>query len=168
MDYPKEVLDIAREAVARHPDDIEKSVDVAWDAIAGLDDYETYYDVFIRKAVAELIHQARHMNNRVIRNGGTPKRVPDNMQKVRMWESKSITEVYQGVYTYALNGRMLAQMTGEDLLTAKAREMELRDGHDFNVRLCTELLKKVKATQTVEAVYKASDLERIFKRLRGG
>lgn len=165
MDFPKEVLEIARSAVMDFPDDLDKSIEMAWDAIANLPDYESYHELFIRRCIQELVYQVRHMNNRVIRNGGTPKNVRPE-QKVKLWTSSKALDVYEGVYTYAMNGRMLATMTGEDLKDARNVEAELRDGHEFNVKLCDELLKRVKAKQEVKAVFTKRQLENLFERLR--
>ena len=165
---PEEILEIIRRKVAEHPDDIDACVEEAWDEMDNLSNFEQYHDYFIRKAILELVHDTRHHNNRTIRSGGTlfvPR--PNPKQRVKPWEdAEMMTRIYKGAYTYALNGMMLAVMTAVDLEKAKDREEELREGHDFNVSLCTELLKKVKGDKTVKDVYNQRQLEIVFQRLR--
>lgn len=164
METPKEIerlQSLVDTAVDKHPDSIEDATEsvlkkanrVAW--------FEKLKDELIRRAIARLIHDTRHKINVSMRNAsgdyGGPATVVAGAASGR---------IAQGVMAYLIAGKTLGMLTGDELRATADSESEKASGHQFNVRLCRELAKRVKGADTVSQRFTLAKLTAVFERVK--
>lgn len=163
MDYPEEVLEAVRRAVANHPDDAQAAVDCADRDIRGLSCFEDLVSGMVRDAVQGLVYGERHQVNVRLRAAAG---AYGGAAKVH-GASAAVNRACESYYAYSVAGRALGELTGADLPEAAAAEQARAEGHAFNARLCSELARLVPADRRVRDALTEKKLAALFRRLAG-
>ncbi len=155
-------------AVRANMGDVTEAKKAALVAVRALDEYETFVGELVEAAVGGMVHDLRHNLNASLaaqmRAGNPAQAVPG--AKVNMLASAAVGQVYKSVYTHAIAGRTLGDLTADDLTKLRDDEANRAKGHQFNADLCDWCLKRVKDGQTVKEAIPEKDLERAYKRLK--
>ena len=154
------LLRAVAEEVDRTPDDVEGSIDRVLSRAKRMKEFDEWVDELIRKGVARLVWDRRHNRNTAMRSAlgayGGPAKVT---------AGEATDRVMDDVYMYMIAGKSLGAVTGDELPEIADAEKARAAGHTFNVRLCRELAKLVKADRTVRECVPNAKLRAIFTRL---
>lgn len=161
MNMPDSILEIAREESEKHAKDIARAVESAEARIKSLPEYKSFVLALVRDAVQHLVYQARHtMNTKIKKDLGEYA----GTQKVEHG-SRSVSEVYESVYNYRINGRILGDIEGDELPEIAKGQREIAKGHTTNALLCEHLAKLVPAGFKVRQKVSEAKLRQIFTRI---
>ncbi len=148
-------------AVDQHPDSIQDATEAVLKKANRVAWFEKLKEELIRRAIAKLIHDTRHQINVAMRNAsgeyGGPAKVVAGAASGR---------IAQGVMAYLIAGKTLGMLTGDELRTTADSESEKASGHQFNVRLCTELAKTVRGANTVGQKFTLAKLTAVFEKVK--
>ena len=159
MEFPKSVEAIVDRAAKKFPSDISKAIDQADKEIRKLPEFDELVSMLIRKAVAQLIYDARHsVTNQIKRDSG----MYGGPAKVIAGLSKSVNRVAESIYAIRIAGTMLGELFGRDLPGIADSEMAIGHGHLFNARLCQRLAALVPEDKRVQEAVKEKKLQAIF------
>jgi hypothetical protein len=154
-----ELQKIAVEAMAKYPDDIDKAVAYASSRAKSKPWYEGLVNALCLKAIREMIADARHTSNVVMRNsagryGGQAKVVPGS----------AVLKVAASYYNYCIAGQSLGSTLGESLLEIAENEEAKANGHMFNTYLCRALRPMVPDGKVVRDCIPEVKLRKLFTR----
>lgn len=158
---PESLLEIVARAAKKHPDNIDKALDLAEREWNAEEDAAEWTHHLVRSAIRFLIHDYRHQQNTKIRRAageyGQPAKVVTGQAT-----SQSILD------TYAIDCRSLGSIFGKELRDIAKEQRNKAAGCDFNARLCEALVDLVKPEQMVREAVSDDQAWRIVQRLRGG
>lgn len=164
MNFPASVTAVVKAASAKHPDDTPSAVDWALRRIRALDEFDDLIDTFLKQAIQDLIYDARHNENRQIRNAsGRPELEP----KVDALKSASVHAVSKSQYDYFVAGRTLGSILGSDLRGIAEDEASTGEGYQFRARLLDKLADVVPAKKTVREAVSKTRLAKIWAAAEG-
>lgn len=164
LDYPKSVLNIAKIAADRFPNDIPQAVEEAEQAIRDLPEFDSLVSQLIHSAIQGLVYECRHRSNVELKKqaglyGGPPKVNPTG--------SEAVARVYKSCYDYCIASTTLGELRGKDLSKIRDNELEVANGHLFNVALLEWLESRgVKGEKRVRDVVPEKVLRSNFERIR--
>lgn len=164
MDFPKAVTDIANGCAAKHGADCEAATTCAINKVRKLKEYPELVETLVRHAIQNLVYAARHRANVVMRSGAGKYGAA---AKVKAHESESLRRVAASMYSYAIAGTVLGNLTGKELPAIAAAEQAIAAGHDFNSQLCLRLAQVVPEDKSVREVVSERKLKSLFKELGG-
>lgn len=160
MQYPSEIWDIVREAVARCKGS-EAAFRHAVKNVRAHPAFASFVDCLIDGAVQELVYQIRHKLNGPMR--ATAVAVP----KVVSGNSPALQEIAD-LYLYRIGGNVLGNMTREQLESIAPAEAERASGHMFNCRLCERLIPLVPKGKTVQQAVPVKKLRSVWREVGNG
>jgi hypothetical protein len=140
--------------------DLPTAIEKAEESLRGLGD-DSVDEILWCRGVAEFIYDARHHANTSIRSSGSRPADP----KVIAGASSTVSEVGRE-YLYAIAGRYLGDLLGEELGAIADSEDAVAEGHRFNSRLLRKLMPLVGEGKTVKQAVTAKQLKRVFAELR--
>lgn len=160
MDFPDSVWDEVKASYRKYPDDIPASVREAETRIRRLPEYSELVAMLVTSSVQQLIYDARHQSNGVLRRAagvyGGPAKVTDS-------GSNAVQRVYASYYSYCIDGRTLGMIKGAELADIADNEESTANGHHFNARLCRRLAAMVPADKLVKDVVTERKLKGLFR-----
>jgi len=155
-------LQIVRVAVEKHPENIEDAIKQAEHDIRKLPSFAKLVSDLVRSAIGDLVYDARHQITTSIKQAACEYGGP---AKVVVGASKSVNTAALSVYLFCIAGTTLGNLRGEQLAGIIESERAIRDGHDFNVRLCERLLTLVPKKKRVRDVVSEKKLRGIFQQI---
>ncbi len=161
VNVPKNVQKVVEECAAKYPSDIEKATEEAERRIVKLPEYRQLVKSLVRKAIQEMIYDARHVTNVRIkretsRYGGT--------SKITVGDSASVLEIQESVYNYQIAGTVLGSLLGRDLPAITDSERAIGNGHLVNSTLCSYLSTVVPSDKQVREAVTEKRLRNLFRR----
>jgi len=150
VEFPKAVLDTARKANARFPNDVQKAVDWAVRSGQKRKDFDEFAVRLVRRGWQEVICDLRHSITRQIKYSAGEYGGP---AKVVSGASASVARASESVYLMHIAGKTLGEVLKEELKDIAQSERAIGDGHYFNATLCERLAPLVpKGKRVREAV----------------
>ena len=159
MDYPNNVLKIAKAAAVAHPLDATKATNLAIRNLSKLKDFTKLRAVFIHNAVRDLIYDSRCQVNKVIKG-------QHSSPKVIVGTSPSVQEAAVSAYDLFISGVTLGEVLGGDLDDIGDSEQAVGYGHLFNAELCWRLAKIVPEYKRVRDAVSENKLQAIMREVR--
>jgi hypothetical protein len=163
MEYPRELLDIVKEAVVAHGD-IEKQVSQAIRRWSRHDEFGAWTIQLAHGQIRSLVHEQRHAINVAMRRAAG---VYGKAAKVVAGEAvcDSLSRWLDG---YSIGGCRLGDIPGSRLASLAESESERAIGHEFNARLLNALANRVGAAAgvLVRHVVTDADIDKLAKKLR--
>ena len=158
---PENVQKVVEDATARYASDIDRATREAMKRIKKLPEYPQLVEMFLEKAVQEMVYDARHIVNvRTKRQAG----VYGGKGKVRVGDSSAVRRVTDSMYNYHIAGTVLGLVIGKDLPTIAESELRIGNGHLHNSRLCYYLSRIVPKDKRVKDAVTEKKLRELFRR----
>lgn len=146
--FPPEVIAVVRTVTTGTPD-AKKAVKKAVSAVRAMPDFRQMIDRLVNQAVADLVHDLRHQDNRRIKNAA---KVYDVRPAVDPLQS-DVVQAVVSPYDFRIAGQTLGDLRGRDLIPLAETEEARARGHAENAALLRDLRPRVRDDQTVrEAV----------------
>lgn len=166
MEFPSSVTAIINSAAAKYPSDINRAVTIAERLIRRLPEFDELVSMLVRDSILGKIHDARHCANiRMKRDAGAyggPAKVVSGL-------SDAVNRVAESVYyNFAIDGKALGNIMGDELKRIAGDERAKSDGHMFNYRLCQRLAAMVPEGKRVRDAVTEKKLKSIFRDLERG
>lgn len=175
MDTPESVRVLMKKCHQDYPNDIPNAAKKLGELVRKLEVFDSIVDQLLDKYFVELIYQARHEANTIIkRNAGwTPPEKPkrkkgSNRAKVFVAANKLVNQAGMQAYLeYSIGGKSLGEIKGRELSGLAVNEAKVAEGHMFNVRLLSYLRGEVDYDQKVKEAFNEAAMERVFRKLHG-
>lgn len=167
MENPETLLEIVSDADASHPSDIDAALTNALKRWHRRSEQPGWLDMLERDHVRRLIHESRHQRNRGIRNAAGLYGQPGKVGGTSDASNRAIASAfsYNVMECYRVGGRVLGDLTHDDLQEWK-KESELRAVTEtFHVKLASRLLDIVPKGKTVRQALKTKLVDSLFKEL---
>lgn len=157
---PKEVLDVTQSAAETHPENVKMAKGLALKNVKRLAGYQGFVDFLVRRAVEDLVDDARHATNCRVRG-----KAGDYVGKGKTVSGSSgaVQRACASVYEFRIAGTILGQILGKDLEAIAHDENSIASGHLFRARLAEKLIPLVSKSKTVQQCVKEKKLQAIFQ-----
>ncbi len=162
MNFPQSVLKIVAKAAKVHEDDVDKAVDAAVAKIRALAEYEEIVDQLVRRAIRDLIHDARHQTTKTIKRESGYK----IKTKISVGRSQTVARVETEIYGLCIAGRTLGVLLGSELESAASTEEAIGNGHLVNATLLRKLRPLVADGCCVRECVPASRIRVILRNIQ--
>lgn len=165
MEIPEPVIAAVKKATLDNLGDVEAAIPAAIVAVRGLKGFALYKDALINQAIQSLVYDYRHQNNGAVGKDAAYTGPP----KVNVGQSEQLKQVWQSVYSHAIGGRMLGDLTAADLPALIEQSRAAKIGAAFNESIllwCQGKLGKDK--RPIRKAIKEEELKKIYARLKRG
>jgi hypothetical protein len=154
---PDEVLSAVKEAVAKCPENLDKSISEAERAVKSLPGFSSYSDGLVSQAIAGIVYQVRRSRTSSIKRlAAKPEAVADRL-------SDGVRRAFRSAYEYFIAGRMLGNILGSELPDIALTERKKANGVLANVELLDRLADIVPENKTVKQVVSQKKLLQMIK-----
>jgi len=163
MEFPQAILDTARKANARHPNDVQGAVDWAVKSGQRLKNFDEYVDRLVRRGWQEVICDLRHSITRQIKQDAGEYGGP---AKVVSGASASVARACESAYSIYIAGMTLGDVVVGDMPDIGQNERAIADGRLFNARLCDRIYALVPASKRDQRVRDVVSEKRLWAILK--
>ena len=162
-DAPEQLLDMVRQAVQAHPNDIEDSLNYLVNVWGRCPARRTWAEELETRALRSMIHDCRHQLMVQMRRAhgayGQAAKVGLSTGAANRIAEAMLLD------SYSINGYILGNIPGEELESLARGEQAKAEGCAFNARLCSKLSSLVPKGKLVRDVVTEKKLRKLFQDL---
>lgn len=161
METPPPLLELARRAIRKYPDDIPAATEMFLvQAIKFPEEWSKFQVASVRDAARHLIGDVRHADNVSRRRNAGEYGGP---AKVVAGKSEAVQRACADIYAYSIAGRALGSILGSELEPIARAERRRAAGCEANARLLESLERIVPADKAVRDAVGEKKLWRLVK-----
>ena len=158
-------MEVVERCEKQHTDDLAEAKKVAVRKIRRLPVFPEFVDMLVKSAVDGLVDEARHKRNVAICN---QERRYGGPAKVSVGSSKGVQQIEHDLFTFAIDGRELGSIKGEEMEGLAEREKATGSGYYFRARLLLGCRPFVPDGKMAREVMTVAQLRKVFREARKG